>query len=101
MMRKQEKAIIWPTYFDSAKTRKQGRRVPKSLAVSNPKIEELQTAAARLGLKNEVVAQVSFPKSPWLKTGSIFVEKKSAKEQIIRNLAKQLIKIRTENQTQN
>ncbi len=101
MMRKQEKAIIWPTYFDSAKTRKQGRRVPKNLAVSTPKIEELQTAAARLGLKNEVVPQVGFPKSPWVKTGSIFIEKKSAKEQIIRNLAKQLMKIRTENQTQN
>jgi signal recognition particle subunit SRP19 len=99
-MRKQEKAIIWPIYFDAAKTRKEGRRIPKNLAVPNPKVEEIQTAARRLGLKNEVAAQVSFPKVPWQKTGSIFVEKKSAKEQIIRNLAKQLMKIRSEPQSQ-
>ena len=99
-MRKQEKAIIWPAYFDLAKTRNRGRRVPKNMAVPNPKIEELQTAAGRLGLKNEVVAQVSYPKVPWQKTGSILVEKKTPKEQIIKNLAKQLVKIRSEPQLQ-
>jgi len=99
-MRKQDKAIIWPAYFDLAKTRNRGRRVPKDMAVPNPKIEELQTAAGRLGLKNEVVAQVSYPKVPWQKTGSILVEKKTPKEQIIKNLAKQLVKIRSEPQLQ-
>ena len=99
-MRKQDKAIIWPAYFDLAKTRNRGRRVPKNMAVPNPKIEELQTAAGRLGLKNEVVAQVSHPKVPWQKTGSILVEKKTPKEQIIKNLAKQLMKIRSEPQPQ-
>ena len=99
-MRKQDKAIIWPAYFDITKTRNKGRRVPKNMAVPNPKIEELQTAAGRLGLKNEVVAQVSYPKVPWQKTGSILVEKKTPKEQIIKNLAKQLVKIRSEPQLQ-
>jgi len=99
-MRKQDKAIIWPAYFDTAKTRDKGRRVPKNMAVPNPKIEELQTAAGRLGLKNEVVAQVSYPKAPWQKTGSILLEKKTPKEQIIKNLAKQLMKIRSEPQPQ-
>ena len=99
-MRKQDKAIIWPAYFDLAKTRNRGRRVPKNMAVPNPKIEELQTAAGRLGLKNEVVAQVSYPKVPWQKTGSILVEKKTPKEQIIKNLAKQLVKLRSEPQLQ-
>ncbi len=100
MMRKQDKAIIWPAYFDVAKTRAKGRRIPKNMAVPNPKIEELQTVAVRLGLKNEVVAQVSYPKTPWQKTGSILVEKKTPKEQIIKNLAKQLMKIRSESQPQ-
>lgn len=99
-MRKQDKAIIWPAYFDLAKTRNRGRRVPKDMAVPNPKIEELQTAAGRLGLKNEVVAQVSYPKVPWQKTGSILVEKITPKEQIIKNLAKQLVKLRSEPQLQ-
>jgi len=99
-VRKQDKAIIWPAYFDLAKTRNKGRRVPKNMAVPNPKIEELQTAARRLGLKNEVATQMSYPKVPGQKTGSIMVEKKTPKEQVIKNLAKQLVKIRSEPQPQ-
>ncbi len=95
-MRKQDKAIIWPAYFDQTKTRKTGRRVPKNLAVPSPKIEEIQDAARRLGLKNEVVATTGYPKTPWQKTGSILVEKTFPKEQIIKKLAKQLVKARSE-----
>ena len=43
-MRKLDKAIIWPLYFDVNKTRKEGRRVSKALAVSSPKIAELKEA---------------------------------------------------------
>ena len=95
-MRKQDKAIIWPAYFDRTKTRKNGRRVPKNLAVQSPTIVDLEDAARKLGLKNEVVATSGYPKTPWQKTGSILVEKKVPKEQIIKKLAKQLVKARSE-----
>ena len=95
-MRKQDKAIIWPAYFDQTKTRKNGRRVPKNIAVPSPKIEEIHEAARKLGLKNEVVSTTGYPKTPWQKTGSILVEKKAPKEQIIKKLAKQLVKARSE-----
>ena len=95
-MRKQDKAIIWPAYFDQTKTRKNGRRIPKNMAVPSPKIEEIHEAAGKLGLKNEVVATTGYPKTPWQKTGSILVEKKSPKEQILKKLAKQLVKARSE-----
>ncbi|HJW65459.1 MAG TPA: signal recognition particle subunit SRP19/SEC65 family protein [Candidatus Bathyarchaeia archaeon] len=95
-MRKQDKAIIWPAYFDQTKTRKNGRRVPKNMAVPSPKIEEIHEAAGKLGLKNEVVATTGYPKTPWQKTGSILVEKKTPKEQILKKLAKQLVKARSE-----
>jgi signal recognition particle subunit SRP19 len=95
-MRKQDKAIIWPAYFDSAKTRKNGRRVPKSLAVQSPKIQEIKEAAEKLGLKHEIAAETGYPKTPWVKTGMIMVEKKGSKEQIIKKIAKQLLKIRSE-----
>ena len=95
-MRKQDKAIIWPAYFDQTKTRKTGRRVPKNMAVPNPKIEEISEAARKVGLKNEVVATTSYPKTPWQKGGSILVEKMTPKEQIIKKLAKQLVKARSE-----
>ena len=95
-MRKQEKFIVWPVYFDQTKTRKNGRRVPKSLTVRHPKIAEVTTAVAKLGLKHEVTLDVGYPKTPWLKTGMILVEKDGSKEQVIRRIANQLLKIRSE-----
>ena len=95
-MRKQDKIIIWPAYFDQAKTRKNGRRVPKNLAVQSPKILEIQEAAQKLGLEFEVVADKGYPKMPWAKTGMFLVEKKGSKEQIINRIAKQLLKAQAE-----
>jgi len=95
-MRKQDKAIIWPAYFDQAKTRKEGRRVPKSLAVQSPRITEITAAVTKLGLKHEVAAEAGYPKTPWAKTGMIMVEKTTSKEQVIKKIAKQLLKLRSE-----
>ena len=99
-MRKQDKAIIWPAYFDQTKTRKKGRRVPKSLAVQSPKIVEIKIAVEKLGLKHEFAPEAGYPKTPWLKTGMIMVEKKGSKEQIIRKIAEQLLKLRSETSKQ-
>jgi signal recognition particle subunit SRP19 len=96
-MQKQDKFIIWPAYFDQTKTRKNGRRVTKSLAVQHPKIAEVTMAVERLGLKHEVAAEAGYTKTPWLKTGKILVEKKGSKEQVIRKIANQLLKVRSEN----
>jgi signal recognition particle subunit SRP19 len=95
-MRKQDKAIVWSAYFDQAKTRKDGRRVPKSLAVQSPKILEIQEAAQKIGLKFEVVADKGYSKTPWAKNGMLLVEKRGSKEQIISRIAKQLLKARNE-----
>src|SRR5208283_4295930 len=94
-MRKLDKAIIWPIYFDVSKTRKKGRRVPKNLAVQSPKIAELKEAVDKLGLKNEVNLEAHFPKMHWAKTGMLLVEKKEPKEKIIQKIAKQLVKIKS------
>jgi len=94
-MRKQDKIIIWPAYFDSTKTRSDGRRIPKSLAVPSPKILEVKEAAEKLGLDYELVLDAGYPKTPWLKTGMLLVTKKETKKQIIKKIAKQLLKIRS------
>jgi len=94
-MRKLDKAIIWPIYFDASKTRKQGRRVQKNLAVQYPKITEIKEAVDRLGLSNEVRVDAHFSKMPWAKTGMLLVEKREPKEKIIQKIAKQLVKIKS------
>ena len=93
-MRKQNKIILWAVYFDVNKSRTDGRRVPKNLAVSSPKIEELQRAAKRLDLQPEIVPDAAHPSFPWLKTGLIVVPKTESKDKTVKKVAKQLSDLR-------
>ena len=97
-MRKLDKAIIWPIYFDVNKSRKDGRRIPKNQAVISPKIAEIKEAADKLGLENEVNLEAHFPRMPWAKSGMLMIEKNEAKGDIIQKLAKQLVKIKSQQQ---
>ena len=89
-MRKQDKVILWLAYFDSAKTRMEGRRVPKNLAVPSPRLEELQRATERIGLHPETVLEAKYPSASWQKTGMVVVPKRGSKTQIIREIAKEI-----------
>jgi signal recognition particle subunit SRP19 len=93
-MRKQDKIFLWPVYFDANMTRADGRRVPKKLAVSAPKLEELQIAAKRLGLQPEAVYGAAHPSSPWIKTGLLVVPRKEAKAKTLKGIAEELSKLR-------
>lgn len=93
-MRKQNKIVLWPIYFDSTKTRGDGRKIPKSLAVPSPKITELKEAVEKLGLECELVANASYPRTPWLKTGMLLVAREGAKNQLLKKIARKLQKIR-------
>jgi len=93
-MRKQDKIVLWPVYFDANKTRADGRRVPKKLAVSAPKLEELQIAAKKLGLQPEVVSDAAHPSSPWRRTGLLAVPKKEPKSETLKRIAENLSKSR-------
>jgi signal recognition particle subunit SRP19 len=94
-MRQQERAIIWPVYFDSTRTRKDGRRVAKNMAVPMPKASEVKEAADKLGLPSELVADVGHPKAPWLKTGMVLTKKQGSKNQTVALIAKQLSRMRS------
>lgn len=93
-MRQQDKVIIWPAYFDSTKTRKNGRRIPKNLAIPSPKTPEIKEAAEKLHLNCEIVADATYSKTPWLKTGMLLIKKNDSKEEMIKDIAKQLLKLR-------
>lgn len=93
-MRKQNKILLWSVYFDSNKTRNEGRRVPKKLAVSSPKLEELQIAAKKLGLKSEAVFDSAHPSSPMRKTGLLLIPKTESKGKTLKNIAKALSSLR-------
>jgi signal recognition particle subunit SRP19 len=94
-MRKQDKVIMWPAYFDSTRSRSGGRRVPKNLAVTIPRIVEVKEATEKAGLKCELVPEVGYSKNPWSKTGMVLVEKKGSKTQTIMIIGKQLFEMRS------
>jgi signal recognition particle subunit SRP19 len=93
-MRKQNKIFLWTVYFDANKSRSEGRRVPKKFSVSGPKLDELQKAAKRLGLKPEIISDIAHPSSPWRKTGLVMVPKKKSKNSTLKNIGKELSSLR-------
>jgi signal recognition particle subunit SRP19 len=93
-MRKQDKIMLWPVYFDSSKTRREGRKAPRNYSISNPKLKDLQKAAETLGFKVRLEAEAAHPAIPWVKTGRLWVEKEKSKAETIIRIGKALVKIR-------
>jgi signal recognition particle subunit SEC65 len=65
------------------------------LAVPSPKSPEIKEAAEKLGLEAELVAERCHSRTPWLKDGMVLVKKKEPKEQTVKKIARQLLKIRS------
>ncbi len=72
-----DRIVLWPGYFNSKLSRKQGRRVPKDAAVVNPTLDTLALAARNAGLtkmKREV--DIPHPKRASQKEGRLWLSKK-------------------------
>jgi len=95
-MRKQDKVILWLVYFDSTKTRSEGRRVPKKLGVPTPTVEEIRKAAEQLGLRPEIVSGAAHPSVSWQKTGLVTIPKKDVKVRIMQRIAQKIVENRVE-----
>ncbi len=94
-MRKQDYVVIWPAYFDSSKSRQEGRRVSASHSTSSPKAAEIAEAAEKLGFTCKTNLGVCYPKHPWLETGIILAKKKDKKGKMIRSIARKLASSRS------
>jgi signal recognition particle subunit SRP19 len=77
------KAIIWPVYIDSKKTKHEGRKISIEHAVSSPKIREISKAAEKLGLNPEVEKNKSYSRSWWEISGRVTVDKTMPKKEIL------------------
>ena len=63
---------LYPIYFDATKSRAEGRRVSKSLAVHNPLAREICDAIFRLGLQMAFEAEKTHP-NDWANPGRVRV----------------------------
>ncbi|MCK5039278.1 MAG: signal recognition particle subunit SRP19/SEC65 family protein [Thermoplasmata archaeon] len=72
--------ILWPTYFDIKRSRDEGRRVPRSLGVDNPNVEDIYKAVKKLGHKAKMETDKSHPGTPTGYEGRVLVDKTGIKK---------------------
>ncbi|KAI1741141.1 signal recognition particle, SRP19 subunit [Xylaria scruposa] len=70
--------MLYPIYFDAARTRAQGRRVSANLAVKNPLAREIANACAALRLSPVFEAHRTHPKD-WANPGRVRIALKEAR----------------------
>ena len=87
--------ILWPSYFDSRKKRSSGRRVPKSVAVEKPTVEELFKAVSSLDLEVIILEEKAYPSNWNEHEGCVSVEKSLPKTELISKVGQKLKIIRT------
>jgi len=81
--------VLYPEYFDASLSRKDGRRVPKRLAIQGPKVEDIEKAARNLKL-NPVKEESAYPRFWWKARGRVICRKAYPKSQIINWVGKRL-----------
>ena len=89
-MRGRGKLRIWPVYFDASYSRGEGRRVPQTKALKEPKAEDIERAAMKLGLNPILEPTAKYSKQPWRPVGVVLVDKKGSKTRIIKEIAEEL-----------
>lgn len=81
------KAVIWPVYIDSKKTKHEGRKISLEHAISTPKLREISRAAKKLGLNPEVEKNKSYTRSWWETSGRVKVDKTMPKREILMKIS--------------
>ena len=66
--------VIWPAYFDAGRTRGEGRRVPKSLAVREPTVDEIARAVGQVGYDATIERDMTYPRDPHEPSGRVLVK---------------------------
>ncbi len=87
-MAKERRAIVlYPAYFDAERSREDGRRVARKVAVHGPKVDEIAEAAAALGLKPKVEPDSAHPSTPWKREGRVLVKADFYKTSVVHKVA--------------
>jgi signal recognition particle subunit SRP19 len=82
--------VLWPEYFDSARTRAQGRKVPRGLAIPEPTLDALAAALKRQGLQFKLEPEKAYPGNWFNKKGRALVERSQPKTLLVLKTAEAL-----------
>lgn len=90
MTGKKDTIVIWPIYFDSTKTRSQGRMVSAENSVPNPSVDDVIAATLKVGIKPEIEREKKHPSTWQTTSGRILVPKSETKTAILKKIARSL-----------
>jgi len=94
LSRRERYIVVWPVYFDSERSRSEGRKVAKEFSVPNPSLDEIIKALEKLNVKYVVERDKLYPKFWWLYKGRVLVEKRMNKAELLRTIGRVLKGIR-------
>ena len=66
--------VIWPIYIDREKSRREGRQVPKSIGIKNPRLENIYRTLKKIGYSPQMVKNKCYPRRHWEHSGYIKVK---------------------------
>ncbi|MDD1768898.1 MAG: signal recognition particle subunit SRP19/SEC65 family protein [Methanomassiliicoccales archaeon] len=84
--------VLWPEYFDASRSRDQGRKVKRSLAVKEPSVELITKAVEKLGLEYKVETEKSYPSNWHGHKGRVLVQKTMKKSQLLARIGQEISK---------
>jgi len=94
-MKQPGKCVVWPANITSSKSRKEGRRIKRSLSLDSLKLTEIFESAKRLGLNPQVVEKAGRPCSWWEKSGYVVVDRAGrTKSRVLADIAQTIQKSR-------
>jgi signal recognition particle subunit SRP19 len=82
--------VLWPEYFDSRLSRKDGRMVGKKDAVEEPTVDDLCRVLQELNIEFKVELEKAFPSSWWRRRGRVLVECNLKKSDLLKTVCKAL-----------
>ena len=94
-MKEYSKMILWLDYFNSSNSRSKGRRIPLTMAVRDPSLDELIDAAKRVGYTPESQTAIN-PKRYSSVSGYICLERAKPKSLALKRIATVLKTVRSD-----
>ncbi len=93
-MKLRDKKVIWPSNLSKDVSRREGRKIPKRIAIKSVTVDEINTAAQSLGLRVELFPKKSMPSNPLRNEGYITVNYHGPKQEILISLTEKIIENR-------
>jgi signal recognition particle subunit SRP19 len=89
-MPEKDMLVVWPIYFDSTKSRSEGRMVSIQEGVKEPTLDDIIAAALKSGFKPEIEREKRYPKTWHDSAGRILIPKKGPKSATLKRIARSL-----------